>query len=157
MLSGDTAVVSGARKVCARCKLDILITRFGPDGRSKDGVRSYCKQCNSEASRRSRAKKAGKPYVPLPDREGLQTGLTTPLGWKWLQQWFEQNISPAAFAALEEQWVEKKQEERSKELDVLEREFFLAAENSVDEDTLECEDCGEKACVCEGAFEDLTP
>ena len=134
-----------AQKQCASCKQQLPISKFGQSLRAKDGLRSYCSACNSEASRKTRFKKMGKVYSPLPDRSSLQASLTTATGWEWLKE----HLPKMVFKKLESQWAADKLKEREAELSTIERRLFKLQENEVSEDTLECEDCGRKDCVCD--------
>ena len=134
-----------AQKQCASCKQQLPVSKFGQSLRAKDGLRSYCSACNSEASRKTRFKKMGKTYTPLPDRSSLQANLTTATGWEWLKD----HLPPSTFKKLESQWVADKLKERKVELNAIEKRLFKQQENVVSDDTLECEDCRRKDCICD--------
>lgn len=38
-------------KACARCKQEKSVSEFGPDKRSKDGLKCYCRQCDRDIHR----------------------------------------------------------------------------------------------------------
>ena len=47
-------------KICARCNKAVPISQFSQHTKSKDGLQSYCKPCNREASRIGRKKRKQK-------------------------------------------------------------------------------------------------
>ena len=49
-----------ATKTCARCNEAVPVSEFGKHAKSKDGLQSYCKPCNREASRIGRKKRLQK-------------------------------------------------------------------------------------------------
>ena len=58
-------------KVCTKCKRELPVSSFGPNKRSSDGLKVYCKDCENENCRKYRAKKYGrkeKPKTPKVDQ-----------------------------------------------------------------------------------------
>jgi hypothetical protein len=45
-------------KVCKRCGRELPLHEFGRHARTADGLQMYCRQCNSDAMKRTRLKKA---------------------------------------------------------------------------------------------------
>lgn len=89
-------------KRCPRCKKTLPSTRFSKDPRAKYGLRSYCRACNSETSRISRAKNLDKLYEPFPGSEPPQAFLTSP-SYAWLKT----NLPPIIFEKLEKRWSDQ--------------------------------------------------
>ena len=59
-------------KVCVRCgEKKTVAKNFGVSPRAKDGLRSYCRPCDSLASKASRAKKAKAVATPVRDTSGV--------------------------------------------------------------------------------------
>ena len=48
-------------KVCAKCKLELPVEMFGHTPKNKNGLKSYCKDCENENSRKYRAQRYGQP------------------------------------------------------------------------------------------------
>lgn len=47
-------------KVCTKCKRELPVSSFGPNKRSSDGLKVYCRDCENENCRKYRAKKYGR-------------------------------------------------------------------------------------------------
>ena len=56
-------------KVCTKCKRELPVSSFGPNKRSSDGLKVYCKECENENCRKYRAKKYGRQSKPNPVKE----------------------------------------------------------------------------------------
>lgn len=50
-------------KVCSACKVEKLVEEFGPDRMKKDGLRSYCRECDRRLARERGQKAKDKPKV----------------------------------------------------------------------------------------------
>lgn len=48
-------------KVCAKCKRELPVEMFGHTPKNKNGLKSYCKDCENENSRKYRAQRYGQP------------------------------------------------------------------------------------------------
>ena len=55
-------------KVCTKCKRELPQDRFGPNKRSSDGLKVYCKDCENENCRKYRAKKYGRQSKPKAEK-----------------------------------------------------------------------------------------
>ena len=55
-------------KVCTKCKRELPVSSFGPNKRSSDGLKVYCKECENENCRKYRAKKYGRMSKPKPPK-----------------------------------------------------------------------------------------
>ena len=55
-------------KVCTKCKRELPVSSFGPNKRSSDGLKVYCKDCENENCRKYRAKKYGRKEKPKPPK-----------------------------------------------------------------------------------------
>ena len=52
-------------KVCKRCGRELPLHEFGRHARTADGLQMYCRQCNSDAMKRTRMKKADKKVLEV--------------------------------------------------------------------------------------------
>ena len=50
-----------ATKVCAKCGRELPVENFGHTPKNKNGLKSYCKDCENENCRKYRAKRLGSP------------------------------------------------------------------------------------------------
>ena len=48
-------------KVCAKCGRELPVENFGHTKKNKNGLKSYCKDCENENCRKYRAKRYGSP------------------------------------------------------------------------------------------------
>ena len=48
-------------KVCAKCGRELPVENFGHTKKNKNGLKSYCKECENENCRKYRAKRYGSP------------------------------------------------------------------------------------------------
>jgi len=48
-------------KVCAKCGRELPVENFGHTKKNKNGLKSYCKDCENENSRKYRAQRYGQP------------------------------------------------------------------------------------------------
>lgn len=48
-------------KVCAKCHRELPVENFGHSPKNKNGLKSYCKECENENCRKYRAKRYGQP------------------------------------------------------------------------------------------------
>ena len=55
-------------KVCTKCKRELPLSSFGPNKRSSDGLKVYCKECENENCRKYRAKKYGRQSKPKAEK-----------------------------------------------------------------------------------------
>lgn len=56
-------------KVCAKCKRELPVENFGHSLKNKNGLKSYCRDCENENCRKYRAKRYGqkkKEKIPAP-------------------------------------------------------------------------------------------
>lgn len=67
-------MITEARKLCARCRQECPLSRFGKDAARRDGLSHYCKQCLANARANYQAKhgtsairRAGKYGLPVSD------------------------------------------------------------------------------------------
>lgn len=59
-------------KVCARCGRELPVERFGHTLKNRNGLKSYCKECENEVGRQSRARlKAERAANPKPKPETI--------------------------------------------------------------------------------------
>ena len=58
-------------KVCACCKIEKPLSKFGKNARNKDGHDYYCKDCKSKIQRENRLKRLAKKANTLPPPSDL--------------------------------------------------------------------------------------
>lgn len=128
-------------KQCRRCEQVLPISAFKKDGRYAGGISSYCKGCESEAVRRSQAKKRGGEYKPLPARGSLEAKCGPEL-WAWLEKRLPQGMPRALSLVWEADLVAEATAEVAR-LDDAAEELAMASET--------CSECGLSACTCSSA------
>ena len=131
-----------AVKECSRCKRVLPVTSFKKDQRYALGVSSYCKSCNSEASRRSPSHTSarGVEYKPLPPRDSLEAQMSEKM-WSWL----EARVPTGLLNALSLVWEAEHQQALENEVDRLES---VIEQQDFESDP--CAECGQAKCICAG-------
>lgn len=56
-----TSALVTVTKVCAKCHLELPVENFGHTKKNKNGLKSYCRDCENENCRKYRAKRYGQP------------------------------------------------------------------------------------------------